>query len=149
MRIGCNEKILNALTVGLHDGSDFRLPCHLQVLLLTRVRTCRQTGGEQQVEITLKGDECSDFLNFVIKDASTGTWYDFYRENFHVPLRLALTSLALDESMDEEISIPESQLPELPGELTGIWAYIKWEFAGCPNRSQQESDAEYRRGIQV
>ena len=109
----------------------------------------RQTGGDQQVELTLKGDECSDFLNFVIKDASTGTWYDFYRENFHVPLRLSLTSLALDESMDEEVSIPESQLPELPGELTGIWAYIKWESAGCPNRSQQESDAEYRRGIQV
>ena len=34
-------------------------------------------------------------------------------------------------------------------ELPGIWAYIKWENDGCPNRSQEESDAEYQRGIQV
>ena len=34
-------------------------------------------------------------------------------------------------------------------ELPGIWAYIKWENDGCPNRSQEEFDAEYQRGIQV
>ena len=111
---------------------------------------CRSAGEEQKVTITLKGDECSDYLNFVVKDASTETWYDFYGGNFHVPLRLALTSMALDEaSMDEEIFIPDDQLPELPNELTGIWAYIKWESDGCPNRSQQDADAEYQRGIAV
>lgn len=109
-----------------------------------------QVGDEQQVELRLRGEECSDFLNFVVKDSSTGTWYDFYKDNFHVPLRLALSTLALESIDDEEVnSVAEAQLPELPGELTGIWAYIKWENDGCPNRSQQESDAEFRRGIQV
>lgn len=109
----------------------------------------RQTDGGQLVEITLQGDECSDYLNFVVKDASTGTWHDFYGDNFHVPLQLALTSQAFDESMDEDVALLDDQLPELSGELTGIWAYIKWEHDGCPNRSQQESDSEYRQGIQV
>ena len=114
-----------------------------------RISCYRQTDSGQEVEITLKGDECSNFLNFVIKDSSTGTWHDFYGDNFHVPLRLALSSMALDESMDEETQVLDGDLPELAGELTGIWAYIKWEHDGCPNRSQQESDAEYRRGIQA
>lgn len=33
-------------------------------------------------------------------------------------------------------------------ELCGIWAYIKWEQAGCPNRSKEEADREYEAGIQ-
>ena len=41
------------------------------------------------------------------------------------------------------------QVPEPPNELCGIWAYIKWEAAGCPNRSGEESDREYQRAIQV
>jgi hypothetical protein len=45
--------------------------------------------------------------------------------------------------------VPDSELPELPGELAGIWAYIKWEVAGCPNRSQQESDAAYQASIEA
>ena len=47
------------------------------------------------------------------------------------------------------LQVLDSELPELPGELSGIWSYIKWEVAGCPNRSQQESDAEYQLAIQV
>jgi hypothetical protein len=107
------------------------------------------------VEIRLAGDECSDYLNFVVKDTSTNTWYDFYGDNFHVPLQLAFSSMAFDESMmasmdgDEGVSIPDDQLPELPGELTGIWAYVKWEHDGCPNRSAEDSDAEFQRGVQV
>ena len=101
------------------------------------------------MEITLRGGECSDFLNFVVKDANSGVWYDFYGGNFHVPLRLALSSMAYDEDDDEDVRIPDDQLPELPEELTGIWAYIKWEHDGCPNRSQQDSDNEYQMGIQV
>ena len=104
----------------------------------------------QEVEIVFRGGECSDYLNFVVKDVSKNVWYDFYGDNFHVPLRLALSSFALDEaSMDEDLGIPDDQLPELPSELTGIWAYIKWEHAGCPNRSQEDSDAEYQLGIMV
>lgn len=39
-------------------------------------------------------------------------------------------------------------LPPLPQELCGIWAYIKWEQAGCPNRSKEEADREYEASIQ-
>lgn len=104
----------------------------------------------QEVELTLRGGECSDFLNFVVKDAAANAWYDFYGSNFHIPLRLALSSMSLDEAtLDGDGPIPDDLLPELPGELTGIWAYIKWEHDGCPNRSQHDSDQEYQRGIQV
>lgn len=34
-------------------------------------------------------------------------------------------------------------------ELCGIWAYIKWEQAGCPNRSKEEADREYEAAIKV
>lgn len=34
-------------------------------------------------------------------------------------------------------------------ELCGIWAYIKWEVSGCPNRSKEEADREYEAAIKV
>lgn len=40
-------------------------------------------------------------------------------------------------------------IPQLPQELCGIWAYIKWELAGCPERSQSDADAEYQQAIEV
>ena len=76
--------------------------------------------------------------------------YDLFGSNFQVPLRMALTSLSMDdEDMPGGTLIPDSELPELPGELCGIWAYIQWEADGCPNRSQHESDAEYQKAIAV
>lgn len=39
------------------------------------------------------------------------------------------------------------EIPEIPSELAGIWAYIMWESAGCPQRSQDAADREYREGI--
>lgn len=85
----------------------------------------------------------------MIKDESTGTWYDQFGSNFKVALRLALTSQAFDEDDDAPPGLPDSELPELPGELCGIWSYIKWETAGCPQRNQQEADEEYQKAIQV
>jgi hypothetical protein len=38
--------------------------------------------------------------------------------------------------------------PHQPQELCGIWAYIKWECSGCPNRSKAEADREYEASIQ-
>ena len=52
-------------------------------------------------------------------------------------------------TIDDEVMVPEEQLPDLPGELCGIWAYIQWEAAGCPNRSQADSDAAFQHAIQV
>lgn len=46
-------------------------------------------------------------------------------------------------------AVPATQMPLSPEqELCGIWAYIKWEQAGCPNRSKEEADREYEAGIQ-
>jgi len=75
--------------------------------------------------------------------------YDLFGSNFQVPLRLALTSMSMDEADMQGTLIPDSELPELPGELCGIWSYIQWESAGCPNRSQAESDNEYQKAIAV
>ena len=47
--------------------------------------------------------------------------YDLYGSNFQVPLRMALSSMAFDEEDAAPPQIPDSELPELPGELAGIW----------------------------
>lgn len=44
---------------------------------------------------------------------------------------------------------PPVEVADPPSELCGIWAYIKWENEGCPNRSAEESDAEYQASIRV
>ncbi len=36
------------------------------------------------MELRLGGDEASDYLNFVVKDEGTGTWYDLNGTNFQV-----------------------------------------------------------------
>lgn len=104
---------------------------------------CRSGGGGQQVELLLAGNEASDYINFVVKDTSSGTWYDQKGTNFHIPLTGSVATMSIDEQ------IPDAELPDLPGELCGIWSYIKWEHAGCPNRTEQESQAAYREAIEV
>ena len=102
---------------------------------------CRDRDGAKELELRFKGDEKSDWLNFVLKDG--GSWYDYKGDNYHVPLLPGQADPAAKQQMDE------SQIPEPPTELCGIWAYIKWESDGCPNRSGQEADAEYQRSIQA
>eukprot|EP00873_Tetraselmis_striata_P000762 jgi/Tetstr1/421026/TSEL_012071.t1 len=103
----------------------------------------QMADGRQVLEITLEGDECSEELAFVFKD-ETGSWYDCNDGNFLVPLN---PMEALTKATMTGKPAPAGPLPEIPNELGGIWAYIKWEQAGCPNRSQQESDAEYQVGL--
>ena len=91
----------------------------------------------------LSGDEASDFINFVVKDTSSGTWYDQAGTNYHVPLTGSVAMMSIDEQ------IPDAELPDVPGELCGIWSYIKWEQAGCPNRTEQQSQAAYQEAVQV
>ena len=70
---------------------------------------CRPAeGGGQEVALELAGPEASDFLNFVLKDAATGTWYDYNGSNFHVPLRSALVtaSMTMSFDLDEEVRAP-------------------------------------------
>lgn len=104
---------------------------------------CRSGSGGQQVDLLLSGDEASDYINFVVKDSSSGTWYDQGGTNYHIPLSGSVATMSIDEQ------IPDAELPDLPGELCGIWSYIKWEHAGCPNRTEHESQAAYREAIEV
>lgn len=103
----------------------------------------RGSSSGQQVDLMLSGDEASDYINFVVKDSSSGTWYDQGSTNYHIPLTGSVATMSIDEQ------IPDADLPDLPGELCGIWSYIKWEQAGCPNRTEQESQAAYRETIEV
>ena len=104
---------------------------------------CRSGSGGQQVDLLLSGDEASDYINFVVKDSSSGTWYDQEGTNYHIPLTGSVATMSIDEQD------PDAELPDLPGELCGIWSYIKWEHAGCPNRSEQQSQAAYGEAIEV
>ncbi|PRW33076.1 alpha-glucan water chloroplastic [Chlorella sorokiniana] len=139
--------------------------------LQTPFRPAGSNGvGLQAVELRLAGDEASDYLNFVVKDEDTGTWYDLNGTNFQVALRgepedpVAVTLTSMDSATASAPTngngraaaparelpplMPMDQVPQLPQELCGIWAYIKWEQAGCPNRSKEEADREYEAGIQ-
>ena len=60
--------------------------------------------------------------------------------------------MALREGGPEQPATERKRAVEVAdpsSELCGIWAYIKWENDGCPNRSAQESDAEYQVSIRV
>lgn len=107
------------------------------------ISACRNKAGKQQVQLTLTGKEASDYLNFVVKDTSSGTWYDQGGTNFHIPLTGSVATMSIDEQ------IPDAELPDLPGELCGIWSYIKWEHAGCPNRNEQQNQQAYQEAIAV
>lgn len=115
----------------------------------------RPNGAGQQLDLQFQGPEASEALNFVIKDNSTGRWYDCNGDNFHVPLSLDYeqqAEAAKSSPKEEKAAEPplrDEQLPQLPDELCGIWAYITWEAAGCPNRSQEESSREYQNAIKV
>ena len=61
----------------------------------------------------------------------TDTWFDVGGENFSV----ALT---------HERKVGDIELPQ---DLCGAWAYVKWEHAGCPRRSDAEAQAEYGAGV--
>ena len=90
----------------------------------------------QQLELRFSGEERSEWVNFVFKDGDS--WYDNKGNNYHVPLQPAADGAG-----------GLAQLPEPPVELCGIWAYIKWENNGCPNRPGHEADAEYQLAIQA
>ena len=69
--------------------------------------------------------------------------YDQGGSNYHIPLTGSVAMMSIDEQ------IPDAELPDLPGELCGIWSYIKWEQAGCPNRSEEQSQAAFHEAIAV
>ena len=112
--------------------------------------------GEQQVVLELKEGDAYDFLDFVVKDTIENEWYSCAEEeggNFRVHLGGDSASApAVSPSPTPSAAAPEprrrASIPELPSELCGIWAYVKWEHSGCPERSTQDADREYSEGIE-
>lgn len=45
---------------------------------ITTMQMYRKSGDGQELVLTLSGPEMSDYLNFVIKDDSTGRWYKYH-----------------------------------------------------------------------
>jgi len=81
-------------------------------------------------------------VDFVVKDPAASLWFDHQGGNFHIPLEPQGTKLP--SPLDHRVHVPAIDVPQ---ELAGIWAYIKWECAGCPERSQAGADEEFRKGI--
>jgi alpha-glucan,water dikinase len=109
-------------------------------------------GAPRELRVTITPAEAADFLNFVFKDEDTGAWHDAGGgANFQAPLRAALVGTSSEEEDAEAFAagqpplLPPDAVPPPPAELCGVWAYMRWEAAGCPGRSQAESDAEYER----
>ena len=55
-----------------------------------------------KLRLELPQNESADYLNFVVKDSVNNRWYDSHGQNFSVPLRLALSSMA-EITIDEEV----------------------------------------------
>ena len=64
---------------------------------------CRKAdGGAKAIDISLDGDEASEFFNFVLKDGATETWFDNNGANFQLALSSALRSFAsLDDATEQ------------------------------------------------
>lgn len=56
----------------------------------------------------LKGGECSDYIDFVVKDTSIDRWFDFNGDNFRVRLHeMAPAAPGKDalKTMDEQVAM--------------------------------------------
>ncbi|QDZ23333.1 alpha-glucan water dikinase [Chloropicon primus] len=113
--------------------------------------------GEQQVVIELAEGEAYTCFNFVLKDTIENEWYNCREEgsNFTIPLGQGAedrsSSPAAKAKSSTAAATParrQAPIPELPADLCGIWAYIKWEHSGCPERSAVEADREFQEGIE-
>uniref|UniRef100_A0A383VC26 Uncharacterized protein n=1 Tax=Tetradesmus obliquus TaxID=3088 RepID=A0A383VC26_TETOB len=114
---------------------------------------CRPEGTQQykdralqtpfrngSLRIRLDGDEASDIINFVLKDDATNTWYDHLGSNFAVPLRSGK-----EEAGQAVVKTAERQ--KLPQALCDTWAWIRWDHAGRPHRSEEQADLEYEAAV--
>ena len=132
-----------------------------------------KSSGDSSQEIRLQfyGDEASDHLNFVLKDTASDRWYDLNGANFQIPLRQmepgdgrapsqpsngnngngsstsnGVTASSQPQVVQEDL-LPMEQIAAIPQDLSGVWAYMKWEAAGYPARSKEEADSEYEASL--
>ena len=98
------------------------------------------------VWICLEEEDLADRLNFVLKDEDTGVWHDSNGGNFVVKLNLSDDpSLAVqDTGCDHNQGSGEQNIP---AELCGVWTYKRWERAGFPTRSDEESHFHYQGAV--
>lgn len=123
-------------------------------------------GLGQTVKIRLPESENAESLLFVLKNQESNEWYDLNGSNFYISLnqiepdrdphsrdRLHTNASSKQETKAGIRIHPEKDrnvkqiIGQIPGELAGVWAYMRWEAAGYPNRSQEESDREYQSAL--
>ena len=94
--------------------------------------------GAKTLVLRFDADEKCERLDFVIKDRATNQWFDLSGTNWSIPVDLGCEDAV-------EFAGPP---PEPPQELCSVWAYLRWEAAGSPERSQEESQQEYTSSVQ-
>ena len=67
--------------------------------------------------MVLPSDDAADYLNFVLKDASTNTWYDSNGSNFQLALRTSLRSFM---SMDDAEFVRNPCLPAAAAAVAAV-----------------------------
>jgi len=101
-------------------------------------------NGSSVLRLELNGDEASDVLNFVLKDDATNTWYDNNGTNFTVALRKPQGST--DSALSSTEDVMDGSV--LPKDLCDRWAWVRWDQAGRPSRSEKQAAEDYSRGVQ-
>jgi len=155
------------------DGGSWKLPAseHWPEHTIEYKRRALQTpfveysngSVKQRIAVPVRSEDVTKhgagYLNFVIKDEESGRWFDVHGGNFHIPLGVegvtryesaSESSETDDEGVPQEaqnVLMSMDDIAEVPQDLAGVWSYMKWEAAGCPNRSGEESDREYNNAI--
>lgn len=62
--------------------------------------------------MVLPAEDAADYLNFVLKDAATNTWYDSNGSNFQLALRTSLRSF---------MSMDDAEFVRIPSLCTFLW----------------------------
>ncbi len=73
-------------------------------------------GDSSELTITLKGGECSDYIDFVIKDTSIDRWFDFNGDNFRVRLH------------EKAPAAPDKDAAKTIEVQVCVWVYCFWWY---------------------
>lgn len=74
---------------------------------MSTLPSLRLVGERSELTIVLKGGECSDYIDFVVKDTSIDRWFDFNGDNFRVRLHeLAPAAPGKDALKTMDVQVP-------------------------------------------
>ena len=86
-------------------------------------------GDSSELVIVLKGGECSDYIDFVVKDTSIDRWFDFNGDNFRVRLHeMAPSAPGKDalKTMDVQVCFNHNHCIVHVLLLYQLWPHVDW-----------------------